>query len=484
MSVDSYKGRVTYTGDGKTTSFSFPFAIREPGQAAVYVADGSGRDKLEAARIALREGGGGTATLAKAPAKGAGVAIVLNMPFSQGDHYNTGSRFDPQVLEERLDLDCLERQQLLEGLSRAVKMPATSLQTPEEYQEKWFEEAAAARDAAISAVNARAKAAEASVRGEAAKAAQASEQAQNSAESADKTAAEIKSALAGEFANGVKQALNAASAAKNAAADVEGAVIQAAEYAAACIINKLSSWVVQTQASAGAAAAAACAATANSEKTWRMAREMTGEAGRQAAACILAQTCHDAKISGANAASAAASASAAAGLALDMAAIIKGKAKEAAEEAAAEASGCITNICEYSAEICIAQARACASSAAAASAAAVDADMKLRAAAKQATEDLCACYLETLNECVGMALAHARASAASAKASCGYALQAKQADVCEEAEIRRLKDEELEKLIRENSGERLDALARQIGELERRIGAIESKYVWIAPDRD
>ena len=54
------------------------------------------------------------------------------MPFIQDVNLITGTRFDPQVIEEALDKATAERQQLLEGISRAVVLPPTGQTTPSE----------------------------------------------------------------------------------------------------------------------------------------------------------------------------------------------------------------------------------------------------------------------------------------------------------------------------------------------------------------
>ena len=72
------------------------------------------------------------------------LSIVRNMPFVQEVELISGTRFDPEVIETALDQAAAERQQLLEQLSRAVIMPPTGEQSPEEV----VADIKAARDAA------------------------------------------------------------------------------------------------------------------------------------------------------------------------------------------------------------------------------------------------------------------------------------------------------------------------------------------------
>ncbi|MCD7890185.1 MAG: hypothetical protein LUG23_09810, partial [Oscillospiraceae bacterium] len=131
--------RVQYTGDDKTKEFSFDFRVWDETQVKVYQAnedeEWSETDITDTCEVTLNENGIGTVKFTSAPKSGVIIAIVREMPFIQEDEYINGTRFNPEEIEDRFDQDCAERQELLDGLDRAIKVPNTSTQTPEEVYE-------------------------------------------------------------------------------------------------------------------------------------------------------------------------------------------------------------------------------------------------------------------------------------------------------------------------------------------------------------
>lgn len=134
MSLESKISKNVFQGNGTTKTFSFSFRVWKEDQVLVYVGigDETETDVTSSCSITLSENGG-TVTFPTAPADGTTIAVVRNMPFIQEDQYITGARFDPHEIEDRLDQDCAERQQLLDGVERAIKVPVTSDKTPEQY---------------------------------------------------------------------------------------------------------------------------------------------------------------------------------------------------------------------------------------------------------------------------------------------------------------------------------------------------------------
>ena len=134
MSLESKISKNVFQGNGTTKTFSFTFRVWKEDQVLVYVGigDETETDVTSSCSITLSENGG-TVTFPTAPAVGMTVVIMRNMPFIQEDQYITGTRFDPHEIEDRLDQDCAERQQLLDGVERAVKVPVTSNTKPEDY---------------------------------------------------------------------------------------------------------------------------------------------------------------------------------------------------------------------------------------------------------------------------------------------------------------------------------------------------------------
>lgn len=140
MSLESKISKNVFQGNGTTKTFSFTFRVWKEDQVLVYVGigDETETDVTSSCSITLSENGG-TVTFPTAPAVGMTIVITRNMPFIQEDQYITGARFDPHEIEDRLDQDCAERQQLLDGVERAVKVPVTSDKTPDQYMSAFWE---------------------------------------------------------------------------------------------------------------------------------------------------------------------------------------------------------------------------------------------------------------------------------------------------------------------------------------------------------
>jgi len=131
--------RVQYTGDDQTKEFEFNFRVWDESQIKVYQANEdevwSETDITDQCEVTINEDNTGTVKFSSAPKAGVAIAIVREMPFIQEDEYINGTRFNPEEIEDRFDQDCAERQELLDGLDRAIKVPNTSTQTPEEVYE-------------------------------------------------------------------------------------------------------------------------------------------------------------------------------------------------------------------------------------------------------------------------------------------------------------------------------------------------------------
>jgi len=131
--------RVQYTGDDQTKEFEFNFRVWDESQIKVYQANEdevwSETDITDQCEVTINEDNTGTVKFSSAPKAGVTIAIVREMPFIQEDEYINGTRFNPGEIEDRFDQDCAERQELLDGLDRAIKVPNTSTQTPEEVYE-------------------------------------------------------------------------------------------------------------------------------------------------------------------------------------------------------------------------------------------------------------------------------------------------------------------------------------------------------------
>lgn len=135
MTLETTVSKAVYTGNGATTEFPFSFKVWDEDQILVSVTDTQGYVQETGEYSVTLSVGGGTVFYLHDGAplpSGWKLAITRDMPFTQEDDYITGTRFDPEVIETALDKATAERQQLREQLQRAVILPPTSDETPED----------------------------------------------------------------------------------------------------------------------------------------------------------------------------------------------------------------------------------------------------------------------------------------------------------------------------------------------------------------
>lgn len=205
MTLPYSPSRAVFQGNGAATAFPFAFKVWSTDQLSVSLTSPEGHTApAQGWTASLGENGGTVTYLHDGTPLPAGwrLAIVRNMPFAQGIDLVSASRFDPQVIEDGLDQATAELQQLSEKITRAVIMPATSDQSPEEVVQSIY----ASRDAAAASETAA---------GAQATAAQAS--AQEAASSAATAAQTVQTATANAVAEASAQAAAAALSADAAA---------------------------------------------------------------------------------------------------------------------------------------------------------------------------------------------------------------------------------------------------------------------------
>jgi len=137
MTLDLISRRIQYVGNDETKCFSFPFRAWDTSQIRVYCFDEDKTwmetDITNRVTVTLNDNSnGGYVTFNSAPANGLNFAIVREMPFVQEDEYISGARFDAHEIEDRFDMDAAERQELLDGLNRAILIPNSSTQNPQD----------------------------------------------------------------------------------------------------------------------------------------------------------------------------------------------------------------------------------------------------------------------------------------------------------------------------------------------------------------
>ena len=135
MTMPYSPSRAVYEGNNAATRFPFFFRVWAASQLVVTLTSPKGVTSEAAGWTAdLDTAGGEIAYLHEnAPLPdGWKLAITRNMPFTQEVNLVSASRFDPQVIEDALDQAAAERQQTLEMMRRAVILPATSSETPQD----------------------------------------------------------------------------------------------------------------------------------------------------------------------------------------------------------------------------------------------------------------------------------------------------------------------------------------------------------------
>lgn len=221
MSLPYSPSRAVYQGNGAATSFPFAFKIWSTDQLDVRVTSPEGvSSQAQGWTASLSECGGSVTYLHEAKPLPASWRLVIMraMPFAQNIDLVSASRFDPQVIEDGLDQAAAERQELNEKIARAVILPATSDQSPEELVASIY----ASRDAAASSAST----------------------AQTAATAAAASASTAQSTMQTATAAAVSEATAQASAAANSAA----AAAQSAEEAADAVPENLLQRVTDTEA--------------------------------------------------------------------------------------------------------------------------------------------------------------------------------------------------------------------------------------------
>ena len=218
MTLETTTSKAVYTGNGATTEFPFSFKVWDEDQILVSVTDAQGYVQETGEYSVTLSAGGGTVFYLHDGAplpSGWKLAITRDMPFTQEDDYITGTRFDPEVIETALDKATAERQQLREQLQRAVILPPTSDETPEDMAQELLR----ARDEAVQSAAA-AQDSESAAASSASQSAASAQAAAASAEAADQSraAAAASTADASQSATAARQSAEAAAGSEDRAA--------------------------------------------------------------------------------------------------------------------------------------------------------------------------------------------------------------------------------------------------------------------------
>ena len=147
MTISSSVSKATLNGDGVQTEFPFAFKVWMAGNLEVSITSPAGANTVVGDWTVELAGIGGTVTYPTAGDPlplGWMITIRRFMDFLQDVDLVSGTRFDPEVIETALDIATAERQQLLEEISRTVRVGVASGEDPANVVNQVFE----ARDAA------------------------------------------------------------------------------------------------------------------------------------------------------------------------------------------------------------------------------------------------------------------------------------------------------------------------------------------------
>lgn len=143
MSVESTERRIQFVGDGATVLFPFSFKVFAPTDVAVYAGETGGAEKLTYGTdysVSLNDdqdaSPGGSVTVKEAVAKGVVLAVMSEVPYDQPMHVTPYGGFNPETLNDNSDRQCIQIQQLLEKVNRAIAISPTDTMAPEELKQK------------------------------------------------------------------------------------------------------------------------------------------------------------------------------------------------------------------------------------------------------------------------------------------------------------------------------------------------------------
>lgn len=262
MSLPYSPSRAIFEGNGITTRFPFSFTVWNSTQLQVSLTDTAGNTSTAQGWQVELSATGGTLIyeLNNAPLPaGYSLAITRAMPFTQEIDLVSGTRFDAEAIEIAFDKACAERQQLREALARAVKLPETSLDTPENLVQNIYTARNEAQTAASHAAASELAAA-------------------SSASLANTTVQAGLVSLEGARAEAVTAVGTAKSTALAAITDSQSAAVSAVQAEGAAQIS-----AATTQANSAEASATAAAASAEAADTVLASAQTTISAAQSAA---------------------------------------------------------------------------------------------------------------------------------------------------------------------------------------------------------
>lgn len=167
MTVANNYHKVTYVGNGSTTSFSFDFPIIGDSSIKVYVSIDDTETEVDASNYSVNvSDNGGNVVFKTAPVKGSVVAIIRLTDQTQETPYKTSSGFPAVRVEEAFDKLTMITQEQQEVLDRCLKVVPTNGQKPQELLDEVYARLDSSIEIAESAQKAANEASSAVVRAE------------------------------------------------------------------------------------------------------------------------------------------------------------------------------------------------------------------------------------------------------------------------------------------------------------------------------
>lgn len=126
MTLSTTVNKVSYTGNGSTTIFAYPFRITLSSQLKVYVDSVLKTETTDYTVSGVGGATGGNVTFVAAPANNAAVFITRQLPLTQLADYIANSVFPAETHEQALDLLVMITQQLDEIIKRSLSFDKES----------------------------------------------------------------------------------------------------------------------------------------------------------------------------------------------------------------------------------------------------------------------------------------------------------------------------------------------------------------------
>jgi len=130
MALTTTSNKVSYSGDGTTTVFNFPFRVDKDTDLQVTLYDSAGTATVQTLNTdytitGLGVDSGGSITMTTAPATGTTLLLYREVAYTQETTFTEGEAFPIKTIESDLDKLTMETQQLKEVADRSLQFKKT-----------------------------------------------------------------------------------------------------------------------------------------------------------------------------------------------------------------------------------------------------------------------------------------------------------------------------------------------------------------------